>query len=229
MIGSGKIVKSGLVGSWDAADENSYPGSGAIWYDLMGSNPATLVNGPTFDTTNVGTITVDGSNDRITVPSASGDFSFTGEMFMEIGFIPKEETHVRPIVSTHADNPFRLIMASTTGTSGEFYFNWNLNVDGTTETVSSTFYVEDEPYIIQCGYNGAQVFMYMNGVKQSDTEAATGDIDTLTKDIAIGGSDGYSPARYANLGVGFLRLYNRCLTDEEILKNYDTQKTRFGL
>ena len=34
MIGSGKIVTDGLIFNVDAADKNSYPGSGATWFDL---------------------------------------------------------------------------------------------------------------------------------------------------------------------------------------------------
>ena len=32
-----KIVTDGLVLSLDAADKNSYPGSGTTWYDLSGA------------------------------------------------------------------------------------------------------------------------------------------------------------------------------------------------
>jgi len=225
----GPIVTNGLVASYDAADKNSYPGSGTNWNDLVGSNTAVLTNGPTFSNLNRGSITVDGSNDIINISSGSGDFSFTSEMFMEVMVVPKEETHVRPIVVTNSQEPWRLIMVSTTGTTGEFYFNWNVNVDGTGNTVSTSYYVENEPYILQCGYDGAEVFAYMNGVKQSDTESATGDIDTLTKDISIGGDTGYDPSRHANLDIGFLRFYNRCLTHEEILQNFNAQRARFGI
>ena len=225
----GPIVTDGLVASYDAADKNSYPGSGTNWSDLVGSNTAVLTNGPTFSNLNRGSITVDGSNDSIEISSGSGDFSFTSEMFMEVMVVPKEETHVRPIVVTNSQEPWRLVMVSDSGTSGEFYFNWNMNIDGGGNTVSTAYYVQDEPYILQCGYDGAEVFAYMNGVKQSDTESATGDIDTLTKDISIGGDAGYFPTRHANLDVGFLRFYNRCLTDEEILQNFNAQRTRFGI
>jgi hypothetical protein len=223
------IQTDGLVGYWDAAYKKSYPRSGTTWIDLAGSNNATLVNGPTFSTVNGGSITVDGSNDSINISSGSGDFSFTSEMFMEVMVVPKEETHVRPIVVTNSQEPWRLIMVSNTGTSGEFFFNWNVNVDGANNTVSTAFYVQDESYILQCGYDGTEVFAYMNGVKQSDTESATGDIDTLTKDISIGGDAGYSPSRHANLDIGFVRLYNRCLSDGEIIQNYNATKQRLGL
>ena len=223
------IQTDGLVGYWDAAFKSSYPISGTTWNDLTGTTNATLANGPTFSTVNGGSITVDGSNDSINIASGSYVSSLGAEMFMEVMVVPKEETHVRPIIVTNSQNPWRLIMVSNSGASGEFFFNWNVNVDGTGNTVSTSNYVEDDSYILQCGYDGAEVFAYMNGVKQSDTESDTGDIDALTKDISIGGDTGYDPSRHANLDIGFVRLYNRCLSDGEIIQNYNATKQRLGL
>jgi len=42
----GAIVRDGLVLALDAADRNSYPGTGTTWYDLSGNgNNGTLNNG----------------------------------------------------------------------------------------------------------------------------------------------------------------------------------------
>ena len=66
-----KIVTDGLVLCYDAANDRSYPNTGTTWTDLAGSNDGTLTNGPTFDTTNGGSIVFDGTNDRIAIPIAS--------------------------------------------------------------------------------------------------------------------------------------------------------------
>ena len=63
-----KIVTDGLVLCYDAANDRSYPNTGTTWTDLAGSNNGTLTNGPTFDTTNGGSIVFDGTNDRISIP-----------------------------------------------------------------------------------------------------------------------------------------------------------------
>ena len=60
-----KIVTSGLVMYWDAANKKSYPGSGTTIYDLCGTYDGTLVNGPTFSNTNGGVIVFDGVDDYI--------------------------------------------------------------------------------------------------------------------------------------------------------------------
>jgi hypothetical protein len=63
-IGGPNIVTDGLVLALDAANTKSYPGSGTVWKDLSGNgNNGTLINGPTFDTGNLGSIEFDGVDD----------------------------------------------------------------------------------------------------------------------------------------------------------------------
>ena len=59
-----KTVTNGLVLAVDAADKNSYRGSGTTWTDLSGNNyNGTLTNGPTFNGGNMGSIVFDGTDD----------------------------------------------------------------------------------------------------------------------------------------------------------------------
>jgi hypothetical protein len=65
--GPGNIVTSGLVLNLDAANPRSYPPpyNGVTWTTLAGSNNGTLINGPTFNSSNGGSIVFDGVNDYI--------------------------------------------------------------------------------------------------------------------------------------------------------------------
>ena len=73
-----KIVTDGLVLALDAANKKSYPGTGTTWQDLSGNgNDATLVNSPTFGTTNGGRFEFDGTNRYLTFP----EISFTNQDF----------------------------------------------------------------------------------------------------------------------------------------------------
>ena len=58
---SPQIITDGLTIALDAADTNSYPKSGATWYDVSGNNSnGVLTNGPTFSSANRGNIVFDG-------------------------------------------------------------------------------------------------------------------------------------------------------------------------
>ena len=48
-----------------AGNKKSYPATGTTWTDITGNgNNGTLVNGPTFNPNNNGSIQFDGVNDR---------------------------------------------------------------------------------------------------------------------------------------------------------------------
>lgn len=82
-----RIVTNGLVLALDAADRNSYAGSGTTWNDLgTGGYTGTLTNGPTFSAADGGSIVFDGTNDYInsSVYSTTSPFSFyTGSFTLE--------------------------------------------------------------------------------------------------------------------------------------------------
>ena len=61
------IVTDGLVLWVDANDKTSYPGSGTIWKDLTTNGyTGTLTNGPTYSSTDGGSIVFDGVDDHVT-------------------------------------------------------------------------------------------------------------------------------------------------------------------
>jgi len=63
-----KIITNGLILCLDAASTKSYPGSGTTWFDRSGNgNNGVLTNGPTFSSTNGGSIVFDGTNDYVQV------------------------------------------------------------------------------------------------------------------------------------------------------------------
>jgi hypothetical protein len=67
-----RIVTDGLVLCLDAADQNSYAGSGSTWYDLSGNNNHfTLNNSPTYSFEGGGNIIFDGTNDEAELSSWS--------------------------------------------------------------------------------------------------------------------------------------------------------------
>jgi len=74
---SPKVTTDGLVLYLDAANTRSYPGSGTTWSDLSrSSNNGTLINGPTFNSANLGSIVFDGTNDYSEVTSRNTNLEF---------------------------------------------------------------------------------------------------------------------------------------------------------
>ena len=62
--GPGNIVTNGLVLYLDAANYQSYVSGSTTWYDLSGNNNSgSLINGPTYNSGNAGSIVFDGIDD----------------------------------------------------------------------------------------------------------------------------------------------------------------------
>lgn len=70
--GPGNIVTSGLVLYLDAANYNSYISGSTTWRDLSENRfNSTLINGPVFNSANVGSIVFDGVDDYAITPSVT--------------------------------------------------------------------------------------------------------------------------------------------------------------
>ena len=70
----------------DAANDKSYPGSGATWSDLIGGNNGTLTNGPIFDSANGGSIVFDGTNEHVVLNNTITLNDFTATAVYNVNF-----------------------------------------------------------------------------------------------------------------------------------------------
>jgi hypothetical protein len=210
---SPRIVRDGLVLALDAADKNSYPGSGTTWYDLSGKgNHATLYNGPTFSTSNIGCFTFDGSND-----------------YADVSLNLRTSNNTMMIIGRYVTLTGRMLG----GISNNY-------LCGTWNTYTNQFYGEgwiSGPY----GYQDTNWHIYHGSTNIGNTGTPNGtQFYNNGTGLVVNGGGGYGPQgirigsdgvynEYANCQVAYVAAYNRCLTRGEILQNYNAFKTRFGV
>jgi len=214
-----RIVTNGLALSLDAADKNSYPGSGTTWTDLSGNNSnGTLVNSPTFSSANGGTIAFNGTSQYVTdtINIASSAFTIicwvypnvtpASNTFFSVGTASqtRQAIHLRMVTNTsflfgmYNDD----LSATVTGVTGV----WNcFSVTLTTGFVQST---------------------YQNGIFNTSRTAGGYYVGTTTCNI---GRFGLSAAEYVNGNISIVQVYNRALSATEISQNYNATKSRFNL
>jgi hypothetical protein len=232
LSGGPGIVTDGLVLSLDAANVKSYPGSGTVWRDISrGGNNGTLVNGPTFDSGNGGSIIFDGVDDGCRFPIST----FT------LGS-PQNGTFSLTAKFTQLNNSNAAVFFSDGGFSGQliyFYRNapWSVNqyawliyFNNTTSTSAILHYFTYTPgewYNTVMTFNSiGQSNLYVDGVLKNSVNAVdfvswrrTG---TNTPSINAGSSSGSG-------SISNFKYYNKALTPQEILQNFNATKTRFGL
>lgn len=222
------IVNNGLVLALDAADKNSYPGSGTTWRDMSSNNnTGTLTNGPTFNSANGGSIVFDGTNDYVSVNTAASIPTGATARTVNIWFFTNPSTWAADV-----NNLFQY-GGGTTRTSFGIDFStypvmevWTYADD---ITFSSSF-AQTGWKNITVTYNGATtILVYENG-SFTQTKTLAGALNTTANTIAIGAAN---PAVYSGYyftgSIATTQLYNRALSSTEVLQNYNALKSRFNL
>ncbi len=221
-----RTVTNGLVLTLDAADKNSYIGSGTTWKDLSGNAyNGTLTNGPTFNNTNRGTIVFDGTDDNVQLGTAST-------------FLPTSAITINCWAKTNVVQTYKKIFVTVTvgtQTVTGVYFSlgpapYNIYLGIITNNGAQTAISNTNPSTTSfsnfCGtYDGSNIRLYLNGTLLV-TQAQTGTINNG----GIGRISGYdNGGEIWDGNISTFSIYNRALTATEILQNYNATKTRFGL
>jgi hypothetical protein len=234
------IVTNGLVLALDAGNTKSYTSGSTTWRDISGNGfNGSFVNGPTFNNQNGGSIVFDGSNDYISF----GSFSTTSPLSFTSGSFTLEHwvkpTALQPgtyfgltnmILTKGPANTFNYATQITTSGSVSF-----IHRDNSESLIFNTFTIGNilntiSHLVFTANSSGTQILLYVNGIL-SGTQNLTGKpITPYNNDlVSVGGGNlGNTNAVFiGNIYVN--RIYNRTLSAQEILQNYNAGKTRFGL
>jgi hypothetical protein len=220
-----QLVTDGLVLALDAANTVSYPGSGTTWTDLSGlGNNGTLTNGPTYSSSNGGSIIFDGSNDYVTTSLVT---SLSNNVTISSWFKTFNASQAGQMVihngSDANGNGYGFAVNNEGTTSGEI-----LLLYGAIAWINTGFFATSNVI-----YNATMVIesdnsnkLYINGNLVHSGISRT--INTPTNHTEIGRND-YPGARYFNGNIAQASIYNRALTATEITQNFNALKSRFGL
>ena len=217
-----RIVTNGLVLALDAADTNSYPGSGATWKDLSGNETDCTLSSSDVSlvtTENVDVLYFNTGISTITGPSTPNTFtSFTA--FRKIG-TQTDNYHVLLGGQTHEisiQNNGTLRVGTNAGGSRKVL---------DTSQASIGFDILDGRWtIFTSRYDGNTLKSYVNG-EEVNSAAKTGTTNDSYKLSRIGcwENNGYQ----ANGYIPFVHMYNIVLSAEEIRQNYNAHAAKLGL
>ena len=218
------IVTNGLVLALDAGDKNSYPGSGTTWNDLSGNgNNGTLYNDTTYDSGNGGSLIFDGVDDEVIVPnSPSINVTDNVTVCMWVKVNSSNAGSVKVLLSKYPNKGWEFV----TNTSGNVGFHGR-NGDGTYYNGLTSFSIYDNNWYFLTGQKtGLYWKMWVNNTLVQNVVANTvGDISHNVNLRVANENGGYD----ASETVSTIMLYNRALSDTEVLQNYNATKGRFNL
>jgi len=231
------IVSSGLVLHLDAGNVASYPGSGATWYDISGNGKdATLFNSPTYSSANGGVLSFAQSSLQYAQgPSVGSLSSFTATSWVKFNSI--SVPFGNPCVMTDMYAPPQginwtiVFRGSSTRLCGGFYEEYTDGFHLAPE------FVPTNPgtgvwYNLTTTYDGSSnVKFYIDGSLVSTNTlpgprtASTGGIGYRVASVWQSSSDPYD---YIDGIIPKVAVYNRALSDSEVLSNYNAIAPRYA-
>jgi hypothetical protein len=218
----GRFGTNGLVLNLDAGNTNSYPGTGTLWTDLSGNNNnGTLVNTPTFNSANGGSVVFDGVDEYVNCGNASNLQITVGSVSAWVKTTTPGSGYRGIITKQNAWGLFvhNGILAT---------YDWNtpgirstgINIsDGTWKNVVMTF-------TQTTGTPSNNVIIYLNGNPVLTTTVKHVN-HTINVELGRGGSLYGGITQFLNGSISEAKIYNRVLTSTEALQNYNATKGRF--
>lgn len=218
-----RFITNGLSLYLDAANKKSYVGSGTNWINLSHtSNTATLENAPTFDTTNLGSFSLDGVNERILISCNTSTIRTYNSTTHFVIKLPLYSGGQRCILSyrTGAGN---LYIGKNSG--GIFCYYNELNVPN--YTVGSITDNTIAICTVTCDAANNLLSIYING-SLSGSVARTGWVSTYHTSLYLGWDSGGTNEYMLGNFYQFAH-YDRVLSLSEIRQNFNSIRRRFGL
>jgi len=236
---SPKIVTSGLVLALDAGNSNSYPGSGNTWYDLSGNSNHATKNGnaanPVWNAAGYFSFAAsDGSTGANNIFTVANSATLQNLTDITVQFICAMET------KTPVGNDYDWMCIVTKGEEG------GNQKPGTSvhQLAGNRYYHIETPggvnsagdLFTNADYTGTKFNMFQTRVSNAGGTqgwlngiqvATAGNTTTGNTTTLYIGSNGFFELFKGKFGC--LYIYNRALTDNELLQNYNALRGRFRI
>ena len=227
---SPRIVSDGLVFVLDAANNKMYPGSGTTVTDTISNTSGTFTGAGFYDTSTFATpvFSFDGTNDYLT---------YTDSTIPELGsaltcglWIKSSDSQGELFCTFEQASPYKgfLFGIGFSGANGKLQLYCSpTNGSGGSQAIDTGVAVNDNTIkYVAVTYDGSNARFYHDGVLSS-TVSFTKTAGASTQPFRIGASNNAGPDRIYNGLLGPGHIYNRVLSDAEVLQNYNAMKGRF--
>ena len=231
-----QIINDNLVIHLDAGNKNSYSGSGSTWTDLSGNGyNATLQNSPSFNSSNGGSIVMNGSNNYASIDVNSWIRTRSTVYTLSTFFY---------LTTSNGGAPFCLMTLPNDSNNNDGFWQ-HLNLGNwlwrTEDNVSGEFggNVEAPSGWVGGNWYHQTVIVRTNSVSFYRNASLISTISTTFSWANLRNDSGNTP--YVLLGAGYgldyyltgrisnFLMYDKELSASEIIQNYKAQKSRFGL
>ena len=227
-----KIVTDDLRVVIDAGNVKSHISGSTTTYSMIDSTIGSLINGVSFSNDGGGSFNFDGTNDVIDLDYTNVMYN-TSTMTLEC-WIKSSDTGGGSegwctFMGTRYGNSIQIGRYSSDNKCGVLIAT---SPGGNLNLASGTTPIFDEKWH-QCVVtfdNGVCKFYVDANLEVTDSSRSGGTLTTSSEDrFGIGGSSGGGDGRNFYGKITSCKIYNKSLTLQEILQNYNATKSRFGV
>jgi MSHA biogenesis protein MshQ len=211
-----RIIQNGLILDVDAAVSRSYSGTGITANGLIGGIGGTLVNGVGFSSSNNGTFVFDGTNDYMDCGYNSNINNAT-QLTIECWYRSSNISKEGIIFGTNSYFP-------AYGYHMEIYQSKLLfQVFPSTSFVQSSITLSNNIWYHLVGtYNSGAINLYVNGITGGSGNYT---YSASSENLILGRY--YAGTHSLEGQLSNVKFYNRSLTAQEVLQNYNATKGRY--
>ena len=236
------LVTDGLILQYDFSNHNSYPGSGDTVYDLVGGQNGTLYNSPTYSTDKGGYLSLSGSDDYIQVPNGS-TIRWDQPHSIEFWVYPLGTGDSnQDLFEADYNNNIRIQFDNKdySGTGRIEVFAENAAASGDALRAYNNWFKEKKWHHLVITRTNQVATVYVDG-KLDDGTADSG-LNSIANSTVVSPLDNnytgnvfigrfISDAGTENFDgyVALFSLYQKALSKDEVLQNFNTLKGRYGL
>lgn len=217
------VLKDGLQLLLDASNIASYPGNGTIWYDLSGNTRnATLINGVTYSNESVKSLIFNGVNNQV---ANVGNFlnypNFTIQIWLKASATQKALADIFDNNHTGSQN-----FVAQGGTENSNIYGFTIFKINSVTSNRNFSLVANTWCHLTFTYNNSFVTVYKNGVSLGSGSVAT-PLNYSSQYLRIANWTGENRG-WTGLMSMFL-VYNKVLSQKEILQNFNSTKSKYEL
>lgn len=230
---TGAPVIDGNLKFWiDAAQTDSYPGTGSTWYDLSTSKSnVTLYNSPSFSSS------VTGGNIKFSNSSLQ-----YGDTSTNLGSMPKWTAEAWLKVNSSLTNQVTSVITNQYNLAASLNYSigtnkspgdYNLCVgffDGAWHNTAGFVPALNAWYQVVGTYDGTSLIQYVNGTANGSPVSYTGTPSSGGNTrIARRWDDTVISTDLFPGDISIVRIYNRALTADEVAQNFNAQRRRYNI
>ena len=211
------IETDGLVLWLDAGITSSYPESGTTWTDLSGNrNNGTLINAPTYNSSNGGSLAFNGSNQRVSTnfkPGGQRSY-FIWVRYNSVNALPNGFS----LSGTQEINAYNYLGIAN---GGIFYYYAGTSGGWINSTVLAPNNWYQQGFVL---FSDGSRKLYLNGAEILSESGGLGNNSTAEFSVGCVNTNHWVSGQ-----IPIVMQYNRTLSSAEVLQNFNAQKARFGL